>query len=168
MQLLIVDTFVHKKVNMNFEYLSDNKELIPVLANWYFEEWGNKEKGRTLDTETQKLQKFLNKDQIPLILLAIENDELLGAAQLKYREMSIYPDKEHWIGGVYTSKNHRGKGIAKQIILKLIEIASNLNIKKLYLQTENLNGGLYRRLGWKPIEQVNYHNIEVLVMEREI
>ncbi|MFT7606812.1 MAG: GNAT superfamily N-acetyltransferase, partial [Saprospiraceae bacterium] len=89
-------------------------------------------------------------------------------AQLKYHEMSIYPDKENWLGGVYVSKNYRGKGIARQIIQKLIVIAGNLNIKKLYLQTENLDGGLYQRMGWKPIEQVNYHNIDVLVMERDI
>ena len=129
---------------MTLEYLADNLELLPVLANWYFQEWGSKEKGRTLNLEKENLRNYLNKDKLPLILLATDNGKLLGAAQLKYREMSIYPDKEHWLGGVYVTKNHRGKGIARKIVQELIVIARNLNCKKLYLQTENLDGGLYR------------------------
>ena len=153
---------------MKLEYLADNLEFLPVLANWFFEEWGYLEKERTFKKEMDNLRKYLNKEKVPLILLAVENEELLGAAQIKYHEMSIYPDKEHWLGGVYVSKNHRGKGIARQLIQELINIAVSLNIKKLYLQTQKLDGGLYRRMGWKPIEQVNYLNLDVLVMEKEI
>ena len=153
---------------MKFEYLADKIELLPVLANWYFEEWGYIEKGRTLEKEMENLQKYLNKESIPMILLATDKGELLGAAQLKCHEMSIYPEKKYWLGGVYVSKNHRGKGIARQIVQELISIAGSLKIKNLYLQTENLDGGLYRRMGWQPIEQVIYHNIDVLVMERDV
>ncbi|MGK0174471.1 MAG: hypothetical protein ACI9AT_000851, partial [Ulvibacter sp.] len=41
---------------MEFEYLADKKEMIPSLANWYFEEWGNQENGRTIDMEIEGLQ----------------------------------------------------------------------------------------------------------------
>jgi len=153
---------------MKFEYLADNKNLLPTIAKWYFEEWGHMDKENTLDKEMERLQVYLNKDSLPLILLAIEDGELLGAAQLKYHEMSIYPNKEHWLGGVYVSKKHRGKGIAKKIIQELIIITQKLNIQTLYLQTENLTGGLYRQMGWMPIEQINYHGIVVLVMEKTI
>ena len=125
-------------------------------------------KDKTLAKEIEKLQSYLNKDKIPLILLAIDNDEILGVAQLKYHEMSIYPDKTHWLGGVYVSKKHRGKGIAEQIILEIIAKAKELNVRKLYFQTENLSGGLYRRMGWMPIEKVVYHGVNVLVMEKNI
>lgn len=153
---------------MEFEYLADNKDLLPGVAKWYFEEWGHLNEEKTLDQEIQNLQAYLNRDQIPLILLAIDNGRLLGVAQLKFHEMSIYPEKTHWLGGVYVSKEHRGKGVAKQIIEKLIARAKYCKVKTLYLQTENLSGGLYRQMGWVPIEQVNYHGIEVLVMEKNI
>lgn len=153
---------------MNFEHLADNKNLIPTIAKWYYEEWGYLSKEKTLDKEIENLQAYLNKDKIPLILLAIENGELLGAAQLKYQEMSIYPEKTRWLGGVYVSKEHRGKGIAKQLILEVIVKAKKLNVNTLYLQTEDLSGGLYLQMGWVPIEQVNYRGIDVLVMEKNI
>jgi len=153
---------------MKLEYLADNKDLLPIVAEWYFEEWGYLSKEKTLEQDIQRLHIYLNKDKVPLMLLAIENSELLGAAQLKFREMSIYPEKEHWVGGVYVAKEHRGKGIARQILSELIAIAKSLKVETLYLQTESLDGGLYRRMGWTPIEQVNYRGIEVLVMMKNI
>ena len=94
---------------MELKYLADKKEVIPLLAQWYFDEWGYIEKGNTLNKVTEKLYDYLNTDKIPLIVVAVEGAEVLGAAQLKYREMDIYPEKEHWLGGVYVSKKHRGQ-----------------------------------------------------------
>lgn len=82
--------------------------------------------------------------------------------------MDIYPEKEHWLGGVYVSQNHRGNKIAEQIIHKVVTVAKNLNVHKLHVQTQHLGGGLYRHLGWRPIEQVNYRGMNVLVMENQI
>ncbi len=153
---------------MKFELLADNEHLIPTIAKWYFDEWGYLKKDHTLEAGIENLKAYLNKHKIPMIMLAVEGGELLGVAQLKYREMSLYPDKTHWLGGVFVAKEHRGKGIAKLIIGELIVIAKKLDVPTLYLQTENLTGGLYRQMGWMPIEQVNYRGIDVLVMEKEL
>lgn len=153
---------------MKLEYLADKEDLLPTVAKWYFEKWGCLDEGNTLDKDMKKLQVYLNKDRIPLMLLATDANEALGVVQLKFHEMSIYPEKTHWLGGVYVAKEHRGRGIARQIILELILIAEKLNVKILHLQTEDLTGGLYREMGWRPIEQVNYHDVEVLVMERKL
>ncbi len=82
--------------------------------------------------------------------------------------MTIYPDKEHWLKGVCVSKPHRGAKIAEAIIARIFSIAEQLDLPKLYLQTERLDGSLYDRLGWKPIEKVTYRYLRVLVMEREL
>ncbi len=133
-----------------------------------FKEWGHLRAGNSPAKITDKLNDYLNTDKVPLAILAFNETELIGAAQLKYREMSIYPNKEHWLGGVYVSKTHRGKRVAEKIILEVISVAKKLDVFKLYLQTENLSGGLYRRLGWLPLEQVNYRGLDVLVMEKQI
>lgn len=153
---------------MTLEFLADRPEFIPLLAHWYYQEWGHKEKSRTLYSEIEKLNGYLNKKSLPLILLATHHEELLGAAQLKYHEMTIYPEKEHWLGGVYVSAKHRGRGIAAQIITRLLSLAEKMHIPKLYLQTIDLSGGLYRQMGWSPLEVVNYREVDVLVMERSI
>ena len=153
---------------MKFEYLADNIDFLPTVANWYFEEWGDLLKDQNPEEGIERLRAYLNKDSIPLMLVAIENGNPVGVAQLKYREMTIYPEKEHWLGGVYVSSKSRGKGIAKQVVQGIIDIAKTLNVETLYLQTENLNGGLYRKMGWTPIEQINYNGVDVLVMKKKL
>ena len=125
---------------MKFEFLADNKEALPILANWYFQEWGHLTKGNNLENVTARLLLYLNTNKIPLILLAVENQEIPGAAQLRYREMDIYLEKEHWLGGVYVAIDHRGKGIAGNLIKLLVGIAVELNVKKLHLQTQHPGG----------------------------
>lgn len=153
---------------MEIKLLAHCPEHLETLAEWYVNEWGHLTGVDTIASETEKLKTFLNADKPPLIVVAIEDQNLLGAAQLKFHEMDIYPDKEHWLGGVYVDKNHRGKGIAQKIIEELIECAQKSNVSILYLQTEKMDGGLYKKLGWRALEKVNYHGDEVLVMKRRI
>ena len=153
---------------MKLEYLAHNKQTIPTIAQWYYEQWGDLDKEFTLYNFTEKLFEYLNTDKIPLMIVAIEDREVIGVAQLKYREMEIYPEKEHWLGGVYVSQLHRGKNIAEKIIQKIISDAEKFKVHTLYLQTFNLTGGLYRRLGWQPIEKALNHGKNVLIMEKKI
>jgi len=150
---------------MHTKFLSQNEKFIPTIANWYHDEWGSTDHVISLDKEVEKLSKYLNENKVPLILTAIENNELVGVAQLKEHEMKIYPDYQYWLGGVYVPKEHRRKGIAKYLIFEAKTIATSLNINVLYLQTEFLNGGIYKELGWKKIEEVNYKEADVAVMK---
>lgn len=153
---------------MHFKYLADHKQAIPIVAEWYFNEWGHKMEEHSSEQFSHQLHKYLNRDKIPFILLAIEKETIIGVAQLKFREMDIYPDKQHWIGGIFVPEKYRGNNVAKHLINKVIEIAQALDVSKLYLQTERLDGGLYPRLGWKPVEQVEYKGSDVLLMVNHI
>lgn len=153
---------------MNLVYLADHPAALPTIAKWYFDEWGYLGAGSSADEVEEKIRIYLNTEKIPLIIMAMEDEEPLGVVQLKYREMDIYPEKEHWLGGVYVAAEHRDWGIAAKIIRKALAVAESLNVETLYLQTLHPDGGLYATLGWEPIEHVNYHGLDVLVMERKI
>lgn len=153
---------------MNFIFLADKQEMKPVVAKWYFEEWGQLVDGASVDSFDKKLNDYLNRDSLPLIVMAVEGDRVLGVAQLRYHEMTIYPEKEHWLGGVYVDHKHRGKKVASAIIHKVEEVALTLGVTEIHLQTECLDGGLYSRLGWQPVEQVNYRGVDVQVMTKRI
>jgi len=153
---------------MRLEYLANQVEHLPELAQWYFAEWGSLHSDSSQSSIEESLNQYLNTSEIPLAIIAVETYTLAGAVQLKFREMSIYPEKEHWLGGVYVHPNFRKLGVAETLIERVVEIARGLGVKVLYLQTERLDGGLYSRMGWRAIERVNYRNIDVLVMERTI
>ena len=154
--------------DLKFEYLADRPESVPLVAGWYFAEWGHLNPAATLERVHDKLVASMNREAIPLTVLAVVDQEVVGAAQLKYREMPVFPEKEHWLGGVYVASEHRGRGISAQLVDSMITTARHLGVQTLHIQTERLDGGLYARLGWTPVEQASNHGLDVLVMERQL
>ncbi|MDH5230271.1 MAG: GNAT family N-acetyltransferase [Gammaproteobacteria bacterium] len=149
-------------------YLADKVEALKVIAAWYEDEWGYLRNYSGADSYESRLQEYMNVDEIPLMVVALSGGAFIGAAQLKRHEMDIYPQYEFWLGGVYVEKSRRGNGVAAQIVQQILREAKRFNVSNLYLQTEQLDGGLYRRLGWQPIEQVSYLERDVLVMQRPV
>lgn len=153
---------------MEFAFLADRPEALPIVAEWYFRQWGYRRPGMTLADAHADLRRYLNRDDLPLMLLALEGDEVIGAAQLKFREMSLYPEREHWLGGVYVEDGCRGAGVASQLVERIAALARAFQVETLHLQTVREDGGLYARLGWQADERVHYKGDDVLVMSRDI
>jgi GNAT superfamily N-acetyltransferase len=154
---------------IDFTFLADRMDAIPIISKWYFDKWGHLVEGDSIERTRDRIEDYLNRDEIPFILVATNGNDLVGAAQLKYREMAeMFPDKEHWLGGVYVAANLRGKGYGSQIVEQIVKLAPRYGVEKLHLQTEALDGGLYARLGWSPSAQVTNHGLDVLVMKREL
>jgi GNAT superfamily N-acetyltransferase len=154
--------------NFNFEFLADRQDAIPIVAKWYFEEWGYNVTGNSIQQSIDRITGKVNRKQPPLHILAIENKKILGVAQLKLHEMDIYPEQEFWLGGLFVTPNSRGKGIGSALANKIATIAADFGVKDLYLQTEALDGGLYQQLGWHLIETVEYKSLHVAVMVRNL
>ncbi|MBN3561027.1 GNAT family N-acetyltransferase [Aliamphritea spongicola] len=153
---------------MEFILLADRPQARLTIADWYSREWGYLLEVPPADYFAVQLNDYLNRDAVPLIVMAVDGDVLMGAAQLKYREMSIYPEKEFWLGGVYVDAPYRGRKIASALVARIEDKARQLGITRLHLQTEDLTGGLYTRSGWQATEQVDYRNTDVLVMTKEL
>lgn len=161
-------TQVPSHTAVHFVPLAEVPEAIPVLARWYFDQWGHERPGATLAAVETKVRVSAQTSAIPMSLLALTgNGQIIGAAQLKIREMEIFPEKEHWLGGVYVSASHRGAGIATKLVEQMMAVSRRVGVTTLYLQTEDLSGGLYARLGWRPEQTVRSLGKIVLVMRRD-
>jgi GNAT superfamily N-acetyltransferase len=151
------------KDELTFAFLADRQDAIVTVAQWYYKEWG-KVPGNSVEQTIERIKGKLNRDKSPLHILAISTGRVLGVAQLKLREMSIYPEKEFWLGSLFVSHEFRGCGVGSALAEEIAVIAKRFGIKELYLQTEVLDGGLYKRLGWNPIEATEYNGVQVVVM----
>jgi len=153
---------------MEFSLLADEPNAAITVAQWYFDEWCKDTGRHRFEFVQEQVSAAINRDQAPLIVLAKESDTLLGSAELKIREMDAYPQYEFWLGGVYVVEPARGKGIGSALVKEVIKRAKELEIEKLYLQTENLSGGLYTEHGFEPIEQKKSKGVTVLIMVAHI
>ena len=154
---------------LEFIFLADRVDAMPTVSKWYFDEWGHLSEGDSIERTQDRMRVYMNRNEIPSTLLATDDNEVIGAAQLKCHElMEAFPDKEHWIGGVYVTPGHRGKSYGSQIVEQIVKIAPRYGVRTLHLQTEVLDGGLYARLGWTPYALANNRGLDVLVMERRL
>lgn len=155
-------------LTVKFEFLADRPEIIDVVAGWYYAQWGHLNPEATAAAIATTISQSMNKDRLPILLLAFVDNAVVGAVELKFREMDIYPDREHWLGGVFVRSEYRGLGIGKRLVSEAIQLAQKFAVQTLYLQTEELSGGIYAELGWQRLEKVRYKSTTVLVMERRV
>lgn len=157
-----------REPDLNFQFLADRQDAIPIVAGWYFEAWGYKIPSNSIQQTIERISGKLNRDKAPLHILAVEDKKVLGVAQFKTYEMEIYPDKEFWLGSLFVSPSSRRKGVGSALANKIAITAEGFGVKKLHLQTEVLSGGLYQHIGWHLIETIVYKDLPVTVMVRKL
>jgi hypothetical protein len=72
---------------MQIEYLADHPEAVPVLAQWLHEEWGHLRPGDSLEKRRGRLESWSNRDRIPLTVVGLEDENVLGSASLIAHDM---------------------------------------------------------------------------------
>lgn len=153
---------------MHFELLADRPQDVPVIARWCFDEWGHCIPGNTFEQTCERISRKLNRDTAPLHVLAIEDGRPIGSAQLKIKELDLCDAWDYWLGDVYVLPAHRGRGVASAICCRVQAIAAAFGIRRLYLQTARIDGGLYSRLGWHVVKQIQRDVKPILIMELEL
>lgn len=152
---------------MDIAYLADHKDVIPTLARWFYAEWAYLHPGRTHEDVERLIAERTNKTQIPVALVAVEGNEVLGTVCLKAHDMETRLELTPWLAGLYVARPWRGRGIGAALVKAIEKKANELTVEKLYLYTP-ASQGFYSRLGWQVKEKTEYHGYPVTVMEKEI
>ena len=150
---------------LEIEYLADHPDLVPLLAEWFYSEWGGRSPDDTLTTFEKRLLGRMHRDKAPLTLIAFKGEEPVGTAALKIQEMETHPQYQYWMGSVYVKENWRRMGIGSALVEAVIAKAEAFGIEVLYLYTRGREN-FYTQLGWKEIERSYYHGRNVTIMKR--
>lgn len=154
-----------QKNNTSLKFLADAPELSATIAKWYYDEWGSDENEITFDyIHDLVINKASNKNQLPLSIILMVNDELAGVAELKYRENKNHPEYTHWLGGIYVDSKFRGLGLSAQLIERAKQVAKELALKDLYLQAEPHNVALYEKHGFRQLHEAEHAGIKTIIM----
>ncbi|XQA75264.1 GNAT family N-acetyltransferase [Xanthomonas sacchari] len=152
---------------MDVRHLYQHAPELPQIAAWYHTAWG-RGAGFSLDDELRQLQRAPDAHGLPRVLAAFDGPRLIAAVQLKYREMDAFPQYPYWLGGMYVDTAYRGRGIAGRLLAHALADAAELGLGALHLQTEHLDGGLYARHGWQPVQEADSYGTRVLLMVRQV
>jgi N-acetylglutamate synthase-like GNAT family acetyltransferase len=150
---------------LRIDYLANHPDLVPVLAGWFLREWGGRSPEDTLERFEERILSRMNRDKLPLTLVAFIEKEPVGTAALKIQEMKTHPQYQYWLGSVYVKENCRRQGIGSALVKTVIEEAKAFGIEELYLYTRGMEN-FYTQLGWNEIERPYYRGRNVTIMKR--
>ena len=150
---------------MRIEYLKDCEEHLALVAEWQQAEFGYHNPAVTLEQRRLRLGESLQRDAIPLTLVALSTDGVpAGAASLLPKTVT-HPHLTPWLSTVVVPPGFRGNGIASALSLRVAAEAARLGFEDVYLFTPK-NESLYRRLGWRTLETSQHEGLPVTIMSR--
>ena len=152
---------------MQIDYLADNLELAPLLAQWHHREWAALMPEWSLSQALAELQSHTGRCRIPTTFIALEEGQLLGSASLLDMDLDGVEHLSPWLASVYVIPERRGQGIGRQLVARAVEEARALAVPIIYLYTAGQQG-YYERLGWEPLERVRHYQTEVVIMQQRM
>ena len=155
---------------MEIQYLGDHQNVIPVLAAWIYKEWAYLYPEMTIQYAVTLLRERINKDKLPLTLVAFEAGKPIGTVSLTTFDMETRKDVPHWLTSLYVAKQWRRRMIGSSLVKTAEKKAVELRICKLCLFTTDniLPESFYSKLGWIEKEKTTYHSQPVIIMEKDL
>lgn len=154
-------------MSVEIDYLANHPEWLPQLAEWTYSEWGKYDSDNSLQATIKRYQDRLNKNCLPMMLVAYSNTKPLGCVSLKETEMTVRPQYTPWLGSMFVSPINRGKGIGSQLLERAITETKKLSISTLYLWTAFAED-FYLKHDSQTIERIRYLNQDAKIMALQL
>jgi GNAT superfamily N-acetyltransferase len=156
-------------MHLTIDYLANRRDAIPLLAQWSFAEWRwlYDASGRTIDDATAAHEQRARVDALPIGIVAIVDDAVVGAGALKSDDLPLRPELTPWLASIFVAPEFRGRGVATAIVQRLGEEARRLQYRQLYLWT-NSAAPLYAKLGWSELQSCDYCGERITIMVRQL
>ena len=154
---------------MEIGYLKDHQTQIPVIAEWFYREWGWFYPDLTARDIEKRFMARTHKTVLPLALVAFDKGKVVGTVSLKDHDMDTRPQYSPWLASLYVHSPYRVQGVGNILVDAGIEHAQKLGLEQLYLYTLNRRHVLfYTTRGWSFHEQTIYRNEDVYIVYRKI
>ncbi len=121
--------------------------------------------GLTVEDLTRIFNGHLNRDCIPLTLIAFFDGQPAGTASIYVHDLDTRPSLSPWLAAVYVAPSYRKQGIGSELVKAVECTAKKLQIGRLYLFTPDQEP-FYARLGWSVLERAEYWNQSVVIMNK--
>ena len=143
-------------VAMNIQLLADYAEVIPTLTDWYLSDWEPYYGLNGPGDARANLESRCNRDELPIGLVAIEDNQVLGTAAL---DLDVATNLTPSVVGLLVGPAYRHQGIATALLEATEDISHQLGHRRLYVSTTVL-GDLLNQLGWEAMGAVEFLNAE--------
>ena len=130
--------------------LLEHQQSIPYLAKLQYEEIGRHwVPDASISRAQERLITHLNRNKLPLAVVALEDDKPVGMACLRETD-GIQPGVCPWLGSLVVDPKFRAKGVGQLLIEAIKSHARELKYEILYLLAfDPTIPSWYASLGWE-------------------
>ena len=91
----------------------------------------------------------LNRDRVPLTLVALVGDTPVGTVSLLDRSIASHEHLHPWVASLYVAEHWRHAGLATRLVDGAAAAARRLGLPALYIGVAAAARSHYQRLGWQ-------------------
>lgn len=136
---------------MRLGYLADHPTHVPTLARWHHDEWHDLIPGWSYQQAADELASHTARAAIPTTIVALDGDALIGSASLLVEDLPEWKQFTPWVASVFVTPAWRGRSVGTALVRRLVEIAGELGVPRVYLLTPG-QAAFYQRLGWSVVD----------------
>jgi GNAT superfamily N-acetyltransferase len=150
--------------NLEVAYLADHADQVVALAAALHAQDREYYGARTPADVAADLVLSLQREALPLALIALRDGIVLGTATLSYDSITTHPHVGPWLTAFYVRPELRGGG---KLVAAIEAAAQRLGFAQLYAGSGRA-ASLFERAGWQVLECVSYHGEEIAILRREL
>jgi len=135
-----VNEKIYSQRQMRLELLKDCPEMIPVLAEWEYQDWHRYDMTLTREKLVNAFNYCLNDDRLPLAFVIFKDSIPIGVISLDAQaepEMADLEDGNPWGGSFHVIPSERNRGLGEEMAKTLVGIAKRLGHDKIHFFTSN-------------------------------
>jgi GNAT superfamily N-acetyltransferase len=152
---------------MRIDYLANHPDFIPTLSKWFLREWRDFYGDKSWEVVAETFYERLNRNNIPLSLVAFEEKQPLGTISLLEESISTHKHLAPWLGALYVCEEKRHHDIGRQLIEAGVNEARKLGVERLFIGIRKAEDS-YLRLGWQIVERTNHHGEDITIMRLDL
>lgn len=156
-------------LSMRLDLLKNCPQVIPILAQWLYEEWKPYDACLTTERLIHSFTMRLNDNVIPVTFVVLKDTLPLGTLSLKKEtapEFADFPENSIWMGSLQVIPKTRNQGIGSKLLKFSKTISRQFGYEKLYFYTSNpANIEWYLKRGAQVIEERPFRHHNITIME---
>jgi N-acetylglutamate synthase-like GNAT family acetyltransferase len=155
---------------MKIDCLLNHQDLIPKVAQWYFEAWRRFSENLSIEYTKLRLAKRLNTDKLDICFLCFEDDdELVGTFSLAQKDIPNNEIFSPCLSNLFVSEKYRRQKNGEALVSCAKQRTGSFGFEKLYLYTTDKTVYLwYEKLGWEVIKEDVMRGFDIKIMETDL
>ena len=125
--------------------LSQRKDLLEVAVQYFWKCWGSED--NYLFYKNCIENALIASVPLPKFYIALEEETIIASYALLVNDIISRQDLLPWLACLHVNPEHRGKGLAGQLLEHALQEAYQKGFGKLYLSTDL--EGFYEKKGWQ-------------------